>query len=697
MEQVVATDSLSLKKAFISAPERPEDWPSWRSKLFEWSKELRTELGSRAYDAAAQAWASRCYAQGFVMLWDNELIDHATGRWKVDALCDRAERDFGGYDLIVLWNNYPLSGVDPRHQLAYYDELPGGRVALKEAVQRFHARGVKVLIDHKPWVLGVPEGFDSVEDAFVALVKDCDLDGIYLDCSDGPDDHFREALGRGVGPERIFISEAPTRLEPFGSEIGCWQQMTDDSAAPGTYRNRWLDRNQIVCESRRYFHDPVRELQRGWMNGGGQVIWENVFGYWATYSPRCMSWMRLLFPAQRRFADWFIKGEWLPHVGGGTVPRVYVSEWSFKGQKLWTLVNRRGHAIEKAIVELPAQPGCRWVDVISGQTLEILQEKDGKVRLGGRVERDGLAGILPIPAEESDPDLESFLQAQRACFRHADWTAEPWPDEHRKTELPHVLREVAPTRRHSAAPEGMRQVSDYEGWMVTRYRMRECGYIAGAVDEKHVYDAFERISPYSRKVSIEKIALDVCPVTNADFAKFITETGYAPKDPRNFLRHWVDGQPPKDLENHPVVYVSLSDARSYAAWAGKRLPREEEWQRAAQGPGSRVWPWGDAFDAGRCNHASEGTTPVDAFPSGASECGFLDLSGNVWEMTESERTDTHTRYQILKGGSWYFVANSHWLFDSGAQSADWGAKHILLCDAWDRCSTIGFRCAVDLE
>lgn len=234
--------------------------------------------------------------------------------------------------------------------------------------------------------------------------------------------------------------------------------------------------------------------------------------------------------------------------------------------------------------------------------------------------------------------------------------------------------------------------------MVTRYPMRECGYIAGAMDELHVYDAFEQTCTYTRPVEVRGVALDAFPVTNADFARFRAETGYQPAEPRNFLRHWVDGAPPKGLENHPVVYVSRSDARAYAAWAGKRLPTEEEWQHAAQCGTGRQYPWGDEpLDETRANQGGIGTTPVDAYPAGRTPEGVWDLCGNVWELTESERTDGHTRYHILKGGCWHVAEGSHWFFDSGAKPADWGAKHILLCEAWDRCSTIGFRCAKDVR
>jgi hypothetical protein len=682
VKNVVATDALDLKRAFFPAPEMPEQWADWRKGLAVWAEQARATLPAPQIDRAAQAWASRAYSLGFLMLWDEELISHPAGPWQVDRLLDRAEREFGGYDAVVLWSNYPNSGVDGRHQLAYYDELPGGRPALKAAIERFHARGVRVLLDHKPWVKAPVPGFDSIEDAFVEIVRDCNLDGLFLDCSDGPEESFRQRMAERAGPDKIFISEAPTPPAKIGSEIGCWQQMTDDSAAPGVYRNRLLDRRQIVYESRRYFYDPIRELQRGWMNGGGQVVWENVFGYWAAYSPRCKSWMRLLFPAQRRFAEHFIEGDWEPHVGGGAVNGLFVSRWRHNGQELYTAVNRRGHTLQNILFKLPARPGCRWFDVISGQEYQIAGETDGLVELRGNFFRDGLAGILPV--QEPCKDLADFLQAQRERFAHADWSAEPWDGEHRKTELKHVVKRAEPGPEHGA---------ERKVWVRSRYRMRECGYIAGAMDELHVYDAFEKECTYSRCVPVAEGNLDPFPVTNADYKRFLEASGYTPADPRNFLLHWVGGEIPAGLESHPVVYVCLEDARAYAAWAGKRLPTEEEWQLAAQGADGRIWPWGgDALDPARCNHASAGTTPVDAYPQGRTPEGLWDLCGNVWEMTESERSDGHTRYQILKGGSWFHVTNSHWLFDTGARPLDWGAKHILLCPAWDRCATIGFRC-----
>jgi formylglycine-generating enzyme required for sulfatase activity len=145
------------------------------------------------------------------------------------------------------------------------------------------------------------------------------------------------------------------------------------------------------------------------------------------------------------------------------------------------------------------------------------------------------------------------------------------------------------------------------------------------------------------------------------------------------------------------VYIDLEDARTYARWAGKRLPTEEEWQHAAQGFEELTYPWGVDFIPNRCNDGATGaTTPVRAFPDGRSPFGCYDMCGNVWEMTESERTDGRTRFCILKGGSYYRATGSEWYADGEAQPNVFSAKMILSSPGLDRCATIGFRCAASI-
>lgn len=163
------------------------------------------------------------------------------------------------------------------------------------------------------------------------------------------------------------------------------------------------------------------------------------------------------------------------------------------------------------------------------------------------------------------------------------------------------------------------------------------------------------------------------PITNAQYEAFVAATGHrAPNVDRatwksyglihpwtRTRRHaWKGGKIPKGRADHPVVMVSRGDAAAYAAWlsarTGKRwrLPREEEWEKAARGSDGRRFPWGDVFDANRLNSHDAGpfdTTRVGKFPGGASPYGVLDMAGQVFEWTSTRGPRGRS---VVKGGSW---------------------------------------------
>jgi formylglycine-generating enzyme required for sulfatase activity len=187
-------------------------------------------------------------------------------------------------------------------------------------------------------------------------------------------------------------------------------------------------------------------------------------------------------------------------------------------------------------------------------------------------------------------------------------------------------------------------------------------------------------------------------VTNAQFKAFLDASGYAPADDRNFLRHWQDGAPPAGWENKPVTWVAIEDARAYADWAGKRLPREWEWQYAGQGSDGRSYPWGNEWDeaavpAPSLDRVMPAPADVDAHPAGASPFGVMDLVGNVWQWTD-EYLDDRVRAGVLSGGSAYQPQTSHWYFPQ-AYRLDEHGKFLLMAPAKDRSAGIGFRCAAD--
>lgn len=170
-----------------------------------------------------------------------------------------------------------------------------------------------------------------------------------------------------------------------------------------------------------------------------------------------------------------------------------------------------------------------------------------------------------------------------------------------------------------------------------------------------------------RKVFVDAFYIDRTEVTNRQYKQFLTETGYEPK-------HYLDYLP-YNAPDLPATVLEWEDAVAYTEWAGKRLPTEAEWEKAARGTDGRFWPWGNEWDATKLS-GNDGTglkdgyketAPVAQFPQGASPYGALDMAGNLWEWVSDwydadyyrknprnvnpqgpETGDGH----VLKGGGW---------------------------------------------
>jgi len=140
------------------------------------------------------------------------------------------------------------------------------------------------------------------------------------------------------------------------------------------------------------------------------------------------------------------------------------------------------------------------------------------------------------------------------------------------------------------------------------------------------------------QVTVDAFRISKYPVTNGQYAQFVQATDHQAPE------HWRGNSPPDELRNHPVVYVSWHNAVAYCAWLSAergeayRLPTEAEWEKAARGTDGRAYPWGNAFDANRCNMYETGIGQISAvglFTQAALPYGLVDMVGNVWEWTST--------------------------------------------------------------
>jgi formylglycine-generating enzyme required for sulfatase activity/tRNA A-37 threonylcarbamoyl transferase component Bud32 len=219
-------------------------------------------------------------------------------------------------------------------------------------------------------------------------------------------------------------------------------------------------------------------------------------------------------------------------------------------------------------------------------------------------------------------------------------------------------------------------------------------YVPGGEFEMGSTEGWDNEQPV-HIVALDGFWIDRTEVTNAQYRDCV-EAGDCrpPSNRKSNTRDEYYGN--SACDDYPVIYISWYQARTYCEWAGARLPTEAEWEYAARGPGSLVYPWGDSPPsdtlANCCGYVGD-TTRVGSYPDGASWCGALDLAGNVWEWVAdwygkypSERQVSPTgpssgEYRVLRGGSWSG-------YQDGARCA-YHRGHLPLVNLVN----LGYRCA----
>jgi serine/threonine protein kinase/formylglycine-generating enzyme required for sulfatase activity len=206
----------------------------------------------------------------------------------------------------------------------------------------------------------------------------------------------------------------------------------------------------------------------------------------------------------------------------------------------------------------------------------------------------------------------------------------------------------------------------------------------------------------AHKVTLPAYYVDKFEVTNEQYKRFCTDTGHQyPPNP-----HWDEEYFNKNLDS-PVVGVSWSDAQAYAAWARKRLPTEEEWEKAASwdpsGHNKRVWPWGDSRDSSRILLQKDHPSPVGSQPLGASAYGVEDMAANVSEWVDSyyqpypgnqsRDEDYGRKNRVVRGGN--FRKST---IDDARTTVRYGVSPVFTpVQNVERNWLIGFRCAVSVD
>ena len=690
-EQFPGPDCGGLPSLWLQPP-RPcqaHDLQEWLADLEHWRNERKVRIGfdSSEYDRPELKWTQSSFIQPQMMVHERYFYDPASRNYTVDRYLDDLDRRYGGIDCVLIWHPYPNLGIDDRDQFDLLRDLPGGLEGVRKMISDFHRRGVKVLFPILPWDQGTRDEGDKEWTITAKLMAEIGADGINGDTFEGVPRAFRVASD---------ATGHPIALEPEGGpsdEAAQWNNLTwgywDYQFVPAVSRYKWLEHRHMVNMTDRWAQDKTDDLHAAFFNGIGYVSWENIWGIWNQITPRDAEALRRVSKIERAFANMLISPDWEPHTLTLNYG-VFASKFTVGDRTLWTIVNRNPYAVGNVgQLRTPWKDGVRFYDLWHGA--ELKPQRDGNSAiLSFDLEAKGFGAVLettaPLPENVKRllSEMAQLSQRPLSTFSH-EWKP-----------LRQQVVAIPSTKPALATPEGMVQVPEGD------YSFNVAGIeIEGSnnvgVDVQYPWEE----SPqryHQHNLHMKSFYIDQYPATNAQFKKFLDASHYRPADDHNFLRDWKDGNYPKGWDDKPVTWVSIEDARAYAAWAGKRLPHEWEWQYAAQGTDGRLYPWGNEWDASAVPSPDKSRrmrppTAVTEFAKDSSPFGVRDMVGNVWQWTD-EFTDERTRAAILKGGSYYQPQGAIWYFPQAYKLTEHG-KYLLMAPSYDRSGTVGFRCVQD--
>lgn len=661
----------------------------WLKDLQHWRTERLVRIGfdDARYKMPQLLWTRTSFIQAQAMVEDRFLYNPAAGKYTVARYLDDLEERFGGIDAVLIWPSYPNMGIDDRNQLDMIRAMPEGIEGVRQMVEDFHRRGVRVLFPITLWDDGTRDPGKQWPQAIVDMMKDLNVDGMNGDTQDGVPLSFSIAAD-GMGHPLAFEPEHGPADEALAWNVMTWGQYKF-SFVPDVDRYKWLEPRHMVNISDRWSRNKIDDLQFAFFNGVGWESWENLWGIWNGITPRDAEATRRMAAIERGAASFLTSPDWEPFYPMRRYG-VFASRWPLPSETVWTIVNRNEYDVQGPQMSIPAVPGMHYYDLYHG--VELVSEKDGSNNiLSFSIESRGFGAVLATVGEPA-PRLRDLMG------RMKDMTSKPASlYSHEWRPLPQQIVPIPQTERAAGAPQGMIAIPGGE-YIFTVHGIEIEGSDDAGVDVQYPWEKNARRF-HEHRMKIEPFFVDKYPVTNDEYKKFVDATGYHPTDERNYLRDWQRGTYPEGWGNKPVTWVSLEDARAYAEWAGKRLPHEWEWQYVAQGGDhERIYPWGGIWEPKNIpvpvtTRYLTAPDDVNGHPSVASPFGVMDMVGNVWQWTD-EFADEHTRAAILRGGSYYQPRGSIWYFPQAYRNDEHG-KLLLMAPSYDRAGTIGFRCVKD--
>jgi formylglycine-generating enzyme required for sulfatase activity len=727
------------------------DWQEGLRKIFQEKMLFDVEqFDNSLFERDDLKWVRHTYLCQLMMGWDQQIYDIEKGRYTLGDFIDFNNKVLGGAEIYGLWPTWPALGMDQRNQWDMYRSMPGGMAAVKGLADLCHQNKSHFYIAFKPWDTATRK-----EDPYEALaesIKETGADGVVLDCSGASTEQLQKAGDNG-GNGVVMYSEGMAVPKDM-------QGIVSGRVHNALYYCPMLNLNKLIKPEFAIFRVVEvgkerikREYSLSLFNGYGTE--NNLFSpgrpYWLDEQ---WNYLARILMIQRENAGNFTQQNWVPLVKT-TTDSIFVNYWPADNKSVYTIFSLIPQGFNNPLFEVQPKPGFHLIDLWNHEPVG-LDTIENKIYAVADIEsfsekymgtnNEGAVGafaefpeLLSVSFNLSKDEL-SFSASKGDNIKiyagmpgyQGKWKSFPVKKQTIRLmkefgceEGKFVVQlfekgELADERIISFPPASARLIS--ENVQTKKYTKVPAGMVKIPFGkfkmEVEFGDYFISYPEVLEKEEVEMSSffMDKFPVTNADFKKFIEKSGYKPSDAENFLKHWENGKIKSGDENKPVVFVSYEDALAYAAWVGKRLPTEMEWQYASQTSELNEWPWGNkahvsvektivtetltvekltGIDSSLCNPGNGILNPVGSYQKGENPFGLQDLVGSVWQLTNDVYDNCTYSFVMLKGGSYYKPEDSWWYVQGGPKNLRHRQMLLRVSQGFERKATVGFRCVAD--
>jgi iron(II)-dependent oxidoreductase len=723
------------------------EWQNGLRKIFHEKKLFDvSSFDSTLYNREDLRWIRHSYVMHLVMAWDKEFLSNDY-RGLLNFI-DRSRTLYGGDDVIGLWPTWPTLGLDQRNQFDLFKDLPGGTRGLKLLADSLRQRGTKFFVCYNPW----DESTRSEQhlSGLADLIKETSADGIVLDTRGESSRELQDAADK-VRKGVVMYSEGMA-IPKHMPGIVSGRVHNALYYPPMLNLNKLIKPDFAIFRVAEVYKEPIkREYATSFFNGYGVEINQFAPGHpeWEEEQYRFFGRTSRIL---RENTFNFTEGKLTPLILT-LCDSVWVNKWELDTKILYTIYSIISHGVNKMLFEVPSNHDFHFLNLWSHEEAEVMTSNEKRfvtAKIDGFNARDlgtnnegevsciaRLPKLLKLTLEGDSLNVSTKVEGEiRVWAGDPSYNKTPYSvvSENMTISLSEkfsryegkfvvqlmqdgILQDETTT---FIAPGTPRLVSIVKKTLASKAIPAEMVKIP-AGDFVFNGSQGDEFIPYpkwnfGKRYKMKAFYMDRYPVTNLEFQKFLRATKYVPADTSNFLKHWPKGEIKKGEESFPVVFISWEDADAYAAWCGKRLPTEVEWQYAAQSSALNEWPWKqikpvtrkeeritetltvkniEGIDPKHANLGDGKLYAVGKYRKGVNPNGLYDLSGCVWQMTNDLYQSGSYQYIILKGGSYFKPSSSWWYVQGGPRELHYRQFLLRVSPGFERNATVGFRCVKD--